>query len=64
VRRRHQKLAYLGPNDGSTLLRDAIVETGLIYPVWGADHYFQIPEASQILYRLFLYLNRQGVLAS
>ena len=64
VRRRHQKLAPFGPNDGSTLLRDAIVEAGLTYPVWGADHYFQVPEASQLLHKLFLYLGRSGVLVS
>jgi hypothetical protein len=62
ARARHQRMAHLGPNDGLTLLRDAILEPGLVYPVWGADHYFHVPDASRLLYRLFLYLSRIGVL--
>ncbi len=56
VRERYLRMAPLGPNDGSTLLRDAIIEPGLVYPVWGADHYFRVPAVSLLLYRLFLYL--------
>lgn len=59
VRARHARLAALGPNDGSTLLRDAIVEPGLVYPVWGTDHYLRAPELSRLLYRLFIYLASQ-----
>lgn len=59
TRRRHRQLAPWGPNDGSTLLRDAIVEPGLAYPLWGADHYFRIPAAAELVYRLFLYLARR-----
>lgn len=62
TRVRHQRMAPLGPNDGLTLLRDAILEPGLVYPVWGADHYFHVPDASLLLYRLFLYLGRTGSL--
>jgi hypothetical protein len=62
TRIRHQRMASLGPNDGLTLLGDAILEPGLVYPVWGADHYFHVPDASRLLYRLFLYLHRAGVL--
>jgi hypothetical protein len=63
-RPRYLYLAGLGPNDGSTLLRDAIVEPGLVYPVWGADHYFRTPEIPRLVYRLFLYLNRIGLIPS
>ncbi len=58
LRSRHRQLSHLGPNDGFTLLRDAIVEPGLLYPVWGADHYFRFPGAARLLYQLFLYLAR------
>jgi hypothetical protein len=62
TRARHQRLAHLGPNDGTTLLRDAVLEPGLVYPVWGGDHYFRVPEVSRLLYRLFLYLGKAGIL--
>lgn len=55
-RRRHRELAPLGPNDGLTLLRDAIVEPGLAYPLWGADHYFRTPEVPRVLSRLIAFL--------
>jgi hypothetical protein len=57
-RKRHQRMAPLGPNDGSTLLRDAIVDGGFVYPVWGADHYMRVPQVRRLLYRLFTYLAR------
>lgn len=55
LRRRHRRLAVQGPNDGSTLLRDAIVEPGLVYPVWGANHFFQHPGMEELLERLFIW---------
>ena len=55
-RRRHRDLAHLGPNDGLTLLRDAIVEPGLAYPLWGADHYFRTAEVPRVLERLIEFL--------
>jgi hypothetical protein len=55
ARRRHTQLQRFGPNDGSTLLVDAIVEPGVVYPVWGADHYFRVPEAPELLDALFGY---------
>lgn len=61
---RHRALAPLGPNDGSTLVTDAIVPGGHVYPVWGADHFLRVSSASSLLYRLFLWLARQGILAS
>jgi hypothetical protein len=55
-RRRHRELAHLGPNDGLTLLRDAIVEPGLAYPLWGADHYFRTADVPRVLERLMAFL--------
>jgi hypothetical protein len=40
----YRRLAQLGPNDGFMLLTDAVEWPGLIYPVWGADHYFRTHE--------------------
>jgi hypothetical protein len=40
-RRCHRRLAPLGPNDGSLVLADVCALPGLLYPVWGADHYLQ-----------------------
>lgn len=62
VKRRHRELAPFGPNDGSALLRDAILEPGLVYPVWGADHYFRVPHAGALIRRLLCYLGETGVL--
>ena len=56
VRQRHQRLAALGPNDGSTPLLDAILPGSLVYPVWSADHYFRVPQGARLLYQLFAYL--------
>ena len=40
--RGYDRLAPLGPNDGGGLLLvDAVAGPGLVYPVWGADHYLQ-----------------------
>jgi hypothetical protein len=58
--RRHRLLGALGPNDGSTLLRDAVVEGGVIYPVWGADHYFRTPGAPALIRRILLHLGARG----
>ena len=42
ARRGHRRLASLGPNDGGgILLGDVCRLPGLIYPVWGADHYLE-----------------------
>lgn len=58
--KRHRQLATLGPNDGSTLLNDAIVDGGVIYPVWGADHYFRTPGAPMLIRRILLHLGTAG----
>lgn len=60
IAKRHRQLAALGPNDGSTLLHDAIVDGGVIYPVWGADHYFRTPEAPELIRRILLHLGATG----
>jgi hypothetical protein len=40
--RGYNRLAPLGPNDGAgILLGDLIGWPGVVYPVWGADHYLQ-----------------------
>lgn len=60
IAKRHRQLAALGPNDGSTLLDDAIVDGGVIYPVWGADHYFRTPDAPALIRRILLHLGTTG----
>lgn len=40
AKRGHARLSALGPNDGGgILLRDIVGLPGVVYPVWGADHY-------------------------
>lgn len=57
---RHRQMAPLGPNDGLGLLRDAIVEPGLVYPVWGADHYFRTDAVPRVISRLIAFLSAKG----
>ncbi|MBI3736722.1 hypothetical protein HY256_09450 [Candidatus Sumerlaeota bacterium] len=56
LRSRHSRLAEFGPNDGCTLIRDAIVEPGLVLPIWGANHYFQHPVMPRCALALLKYL--------
>ena len=37
----HRRLAPDGPNDGGLLLADVCALPGLIYPIWGGDHYLR-----------------------
>lgn len=37
----HRRLASHGPNDGGMLLADVCALPGLIYPIWGGDHYLR-----------------------
>jgi hypothetical protein len=37
----HGRIAPLGPNDGAIRLIDAARWPGIVYPVWGADHYLR-----------------------
>jgi hypothetical protein len=64
ITRRHRQLAAWGPNDGSTLLTDAVVDGGVVYPVWGADHYFRTPDAPVLIRRILLHLGATGHLAA
>jgi hypothetical protein len=41
ARRCHRRLGALGPNDGGLVLADVCALPGLLYPLWGADHYLQ-----------------------
>jgi hypothetical protein len=41
TRRCHAHLERFGPNDGALILADVCALPGLIYPVWGSDHYLQ-----------------------
>jgi hypothetical protein len=59
--KRYEWMQTLGPNDGMSLLTDLLVEPGMIYPLWGADHYFRTPQVSPLLYRLFRYLRKEWV---
>lgn len=40
-RRCHRRLTPYGPNDGCLILADVCALPGLIYPIWGADHYLR-----------------------
>lgn len=40
-RRGHRRLSPLGPNDGTISLIDVLRLPGVVYPVWGADHYLR-----------------------
>lgn len=67
ARRCHGRLASLGPNDGTLVLADVCALPGLIYPVWGSDHYLR-PEkdVSQLVLAFLQYLDedRMGVSAN
>jgi hypothetical protein len=49
---RHRMLSVLGPN--------AFAAPGLIFPLWGYDHYFRGAEMVPLLYRLFAYVRAQA----
>jgi hypothetical protein len=58
MRWRYTRLARLGPNDGMALLPDLLVEPGLCYPLWGADHFLQPPDAKARFARLLAYMEQ------
>jgi hypothetical protein len=60
---RYRAISALGPNDGMVVCRDSILEPGPVYPVWGSDHFFRVPQVPAILYKLFRFL-RSPALAS
>ncbi len=52
-----QRIAPLGPNDGSVMLADVCGWPGVVYPVWGADHYLRPSWELRTLARaIFAYL--------
>jgi len=63
-RRCHAHLARHGPNDGGVILSDVCALPGLLYPIWGADHFLQPktdvrPLMAAILQDLGATLNRR-----
>jgi hypothetical protein len=55
TRRWHRRLGHYGPNDGATLLKDSSILPGLLFPVWGVDHYFDQAERRLELVSALLY---------
>jgi hypothetical protein len=57
MRQCHKHVSRQGPSDGGVLLADACHLPGVIYPIWGADHYLR-PEsrARQIIAAILEYL--------
>jgi len=41
MQRGHRRLSPFGPNDGTIVLADVLALPGVVYPVWGADHYLR-----------------------
>ena len=56
---RYSAISRLGPNDGMVNCRESVIEPGLIYPVWGCDHFFRGPQVVPLLYQFFSWLRRQ-----
>jgi hypothetical protein len=63
AQRGHARLAVLGPNDGGgILLADAIAREGLVYPVWGADHYLRPAwDIRRLICRLVRYVEEEAL---
>ena len=63
LRERHARLGdagpIAGPNDGMTLIRDAMVEPGWTLPIWGADHYMRAPGCARAIRGVLDLLRRQ-----
>ena len=51
----HRIIGRLGPNDGTVALADTIRWPGAIYPVCGADHYFQPADRARALIKTVLW---------
>src|SRR5262249_54784231 len=61
----HRTLASWGPNDGTTCLSDVCSWSGEVYPVWGADHYFQPANlARELVSALLCYLAEEFALSA
>jgi hypothetical protein len=60
ARRCHRRLTYLGPNDGSLVLSDVCALPGLLYPIWGADHYLRPQtDVNQLVLSVLQYLDEE-----
>lgn len=63
LRERHARLgdagSIVGPNDGMTLIRDAMVEPGWTLPIWGADHYMRGPACARAIRSVMDLLGRE-----
>jgi len=57
---RYSAINSTGPNDGMVSCRDSVIDSGVIYPVWGCDHFFRGPQVVLLLYRFFSWLKLQG----
>jgi hypothetical protein len=60
LRRRHRQLSVVGPNDGIVPLVDILNLPGMIYPLWGFDHFCRAAETSTLIYRLLTYIQEQS----
>ena len=56
LRRRHRQLSAEGPNDGIVPLVDILNLPGMIYPLWGFDHFCRTPDTSALIYRLLAHI--------
>jgi hypothetical protein len=45
----HALMGSMGPSDGAILLHDSVNAPGVVYPVWGADHYMRPRHRTQPL---------------
>jgi hypothetical protein len=60
ARRCHRRLTDLGPNDGSLILSDVCALPGLLYPIWGADHYLRPQtDVNKLVLSILQYLNEE-----
>jgi hypothetical protein len=55
--KRYNKLAVIGPNDGTSVLEDLLDLPGKIYPIWGTDHFMRTSTLSRIVYNMCSYIN-------
>jgi hypothetical protein len=55
--KRYNKLAVIGPNDGTSVLEDLLDLPGKIYPIWGTDHFMRTSTLSRIVYNMCYYIN-------
>jgi hypothetical protein len=64
ARRGYRRLTPLGPNDGGPiLLADVGRFPGLVYPVWGADHYLRPAYDNGLVSRLLQFVVMEEVIA-